>query len=132
MKYKKIALIGMMGSGKSTLAKRLSQNAIDMDLLFEEKYQISIKDFFQKFGENEFRNCETILLKEIALNNEFILSTGGGVILSKDNKKILFNTDIFTIYLSATPDTIYNRIKSDKTRPLLLVKNPKAEIEKIL
>lgn len=137
MKYNKIALIGMMGSGKSSVAKCLSRltdiSLFDTDFLFEKQFQISIKDFFNKFGENEFRQCEGKLLKDIALNNDkFILSTGGGIILSEDNRNLLFNGDIFTIYLSANTDTIYNRIKDDFSRPLLLVENPKQEIEKIL
>lgn len=136
MKYNKIALIGMMGSGKSTISKalqvKLNKKLIDLDNLFEEKNNSTISDFFKNFGEAEFRKKETELLKGISLQNDFILSCGGGIILSKENREILFNQDIYTIYLSANPDTIFNRIKSDTTRPLLQVNNPKKEIEKIL
>ena len=136
MKYKKIALIGMMGTGKSTIADALSNKTnipvLDMDFLFEKKYNILIKDFFKKYGENEFRKCESELLSEITIKENFILSTGGGVILSDKNREILFNKDIYTIYLSAKADTIYKRIKNDTSRPLLQVDNPENEIEKIL
>ncbi|MBR2069535.1 MAG: shikimate kinase [Candidatus Gastranaerophilales bacterium] len=136
MKYKKIALIGMMGSGKSTIARKISKECkiplIDTDSLFEERYKIAIKDFFKKFGESNFRQKETALLKEISLKDEFILSTGGGIVLSPENREILFDKDIFTIYLSAEKETIFNRIKNDTKRPLLMVENPKAEIENIL
>ena len=71
-------------------------------------------------------------MKKYSKKDSFILSTGGGVILKEENKKILFNSDIFTIYLKTSPDIIYERIKNDKKRPLLQVENPKKEIEKIL
>ena len=52
--------------------------------------------------------------------------------MANENRDILFNSDIFTIYLKAEADSIYERIKNDFNRPLLLVDNPKNEIEKIL
>ncbi|MBQ8476099.1 shikimate kinase, partial [bacterium] len=128
MKYKKIAFIGMMGSGKSTIAHELSLKTdaavFDCDSLFEEKYNISISDFFKKYSQEKFRICETEILKEAIKLPKFILSTGGGVILSEINREILFKGDIYTIYLSANPETIYNRIKNDDKRPLLKVENP--------
>ena len=136
MKYKKIALIGMMGSGKSTIAKELSKKTglelLETDEIFELKYKTKIKDFFKNYGENKFRKLETELLKEISQKENFILSTGGGIILQEENRKILFNTDIKTIYLKANFETIFERIKNSKERPLLLVENPKKEIQKIL
>ena len=136
MKYNKIALIGMMGSGKTTVAQALSEltevNWIDIDSLFETKYQLTICNFFQKYSESKFRQYETDLLKEVIQADKFILSTGGGVILSSENREVLFNKDIYTIYLEASPLNIYERIKNNNTRPLLKVDNPKKEIEKIL
>jgi len=136
MKYNKIALIGMMGCGKSTVAKVLSEklkiNLFESDNIFEEKFSIKIKDYFSLFGENKFRIEETKILEEILKNDNFVLSTGGGIILSEKNRELLFSEDILSIYLKTSADEIYNRIKKDKTRPLLLVENPKEEIVKIL
>lgn len=136
MSYKKIALIGMMGSGKSAVSKKLAK-ALDLphfeaDKIFEQENSISIKDFFSQFSEAQFRKKETQILKQILEKPSFILSCGGGVVLSEENQTLLFDNDITTIYLSAHPKTIYERIKNDKTRPLLLVENPLEEIEKIL
>ena len=64
--------------------------------------------------------------------NNFVISTGGGAILKKENRDIIFNDDIISIYLKASPSAIFERIKNDETRPLLKVQNPKLEIEKIL
>ena len=60
------------------------------------------------------------------------MALGGGVILRPENRKLLFYNDIKTIYLKTSPETIYQRIKNDKKRPLLMVENPKKEIETIL
>lgn len=136
MKYKKIALIGMMGSGKTAVAKELSEiikvKLFEMDDIFEKKYQIKIKDFFKNFGEDKFRECENNILNEIIKNDSYIISTGGGIILNPNNREILFKKNIKTIYLKTNPDIIFERIKKDKNRPLLLVDNPKEEIKKIL
>jgi len=136
MNYKKIALIGMMGSGKSAvsevLASKLGFRRFEADEIFEEQNSIKIKDFFKNYGEESFRKKETEILKEILKQDNFVLSCGGGVVLKEENRKLLFNNEILTIYLKASSETIYDRIKADKTRPLLLVDNPKNEIEKIL
>jgi len=136
MKYNKIALIGMMGSGKSTisklLAKKLSYNALELDEIFEEKQKTTIAEYFKNFGEENFRKIESKILKDSLQKESVVISTGGGAILKKENREILFCDDIFTIYLEADSETIYNRIKNDSTRPLLKVEIPKDEIEKII
>ena len=137
MKYNKIALIGMMGSGKSTISKLLSQKLkyglFELDEIFEKEEKIKIKDFFAKYGEENFRKKETQILKKSLQFDNFVVSCGGGIILSQENRNILFeNSEVITIYLKTSPETIFERIKDDKTRPLLLVENPKKEIEKIL
>ncbi len=136
MNYNKIALIGMMGCGKTTvakcLAKKISYSLFEMDEIFEKENSIKIRDFFERFGEEKFRELETEILRKISKNVNFILSCGGGVILKEENRKILFEKDIFTIYLCASSDTIFERIKNNSDRPLLLVQNPKDEIEKII
>lgn len=136
MKYKKIALIGMMGSGKSTVSKLLSQKLgyalSELDEIFEQQEKISIKEYFKNFGEENFRLKETKILKKEITKENIVLSCGGGIILKKENQETLFNSDILTVYLETDVENIYNRIKKDIKRPLLQVENPKKEIEKIL
>lgn len=136
MKYKKIALIGMMGCGKSTIAQKLSEKIkipfVELDMEFEKKYNITIKDFFRKFSENMFRKFESELLEDFLKNDEIILSTGGGVILGVKNRELIFNRKVLSIYLKTSQEEIYNRIKYDKTRPLLLGANMKEKIDEIL
>lgn len=136
MTNKKIVFIGMMGSGKTTIARLLAEKLnlafFDMDKIFTQKFNISISEFFKEFGEEKFRNEETNILKQALVNDNFVLSCGGGVILKKENRDLIFKEDNITIFLKANPETIYNRIKNDTSRPLLMVENPKKEIEHIL
>ncbi len=136
MNYKKIALVGMMGSGKSTisaaLSKKLNYPCYEMDEIFVEQEKISIKDFFSKFNETQFREKETKILEQITKKDCFILSSGGGVVVVDKNRSLLFRDDILSIYLSIKPKSVLNRLKGDTTRPLLNVSNPLEEIEKII
>lgn len=135
MNYK-IALIGMMGSGKTSTSKELSKALncplFDCDKIFEETYNIKITDYFRQYGEEKFRICENIILNKIIKNDNFIISTGGGIILNKENRDILFKKDIVTFYLNSNSKTIYSRIKNEKNRPLLLVLDPETQIQKLI
>ena len=83
-----IILIGMPGSGKSTIGRLLSEKAgrafIDTDDIISEKYGV-ISDIFSEHGEEYFRNLETEAVKQAAKNSGFVISTGGGAILRKEN-----------------------------------------------
>lgn len=111
----KIYLIGYMGSGKSTLghelAKVLGIQWTDLDDVFELKYKISIPDFFEKYGENAFRELEHKVLTDISVIPDMVVSTGGGTPCFHDNMKLMNQTGL-TIYLSATPELIVSRIES--------------------
>ena len=136
MKYKKIALIGMMGSGKSAISKvlanKLNYKLLELDEIFEKQQNCSIANFFKKYGEQNFRKIESEILKETFQKENIVLSCWGGVISKKENRDLLFQDNILTIYLEANIETIYDRIKNNTTRPLLMVENPKKEIERIL
>ena len=132
--FKNVILTGMMGSGKTTVGKELAAvlnyDFIDLDEVIENKYG-KITDIFSQKGEKYFREIETQELKKFENQSNFVLSTGGGVILKDENIKILKDLgQVF--YLSAKSETIYNRIKNQKHRPLLNTQNPKNTIEEIL
>ena len=118
----KIYLIGSMGSGKSTIGKMLASKLhlpfIDIDKKIEQKEKMVISDIFKENGENYFRKIESDILKKYSALNEFVISTGGGAVLSQDNKKILNNG--YKIYLKISIDAQYNRVKHRKHRPLLI------------
>ena len=132
----KIILIGMMGSGKSTIAQKLAHrlgfSLFECDEIFEKKFKIKIKDYFKQFVEENFRKEEENILKDLIKKDNFIISTGGGVVLNKNNRNLIFNDEILSIYLKSSVGAIFDRIKNNKNRPLLNVENPRKEIEKIL
>ena len=115
-----------MGAGKTTvgmeLAKKLNYKLIDTDHSIENDQSRKIKDIFSEEGELFFRNLETLKLKELINVENAIISTGGGIILKDENRSILNN--LFTIYLKADFENIFNRIKQDTSRPLLLTDDP--------
>ena len=135
----RIFLIGYMGSGKTVtgtkLAEALNYEFLDLDLLFEEKYHITINDFFTKYGEDLFRILEHKLLRDHLENDNMVISVGGGTPCFFDNMKWM-NEIGLTIYLKTTVDLLYNRLsRSRKPRPILNGKsedNLKSHIEKQL
>ena len=93
MKNKNIFLIGMMGSWKSTvgskLASTLDMEFIDTDDAIEEITEMKISDIFREFGEERFREMETAFFVEKAKQSGQVFSTGGGIVLSSENQKVL-------------------------------------------
>lgn len=127
------ALVGMPGSGKSTvgrqLARRLGLPFVDLDQRLEELLGTSIREFFDAHGEEAFRDRETALLAELAAApGPLVLSTGGGAVLRESNRAALCQGFAHVVYLRASPEEIYKRIKHDRTRPLLQVEDPLARL----
>lgn len=131
-----ISLIGFMGTGKSAvgkeLAERLNYQHLDTDREIEKRTGRSIPEIFESEGEEYFRKLESELLKDILEDNgEIVLSTGGGIVLSPLNRKLLKEKSI-PVLLEAGAREIYERVKNDTHRPLLRVSDPLAEIENLL
>jgi shikimate kinase len=119
---KTIVLTGMMGSGKSTigelLSKKLNLDFIDLDDSIIQKEQISISKIFQTKGENYFREIEKNTLQEKFSANNQVISLGGGTFENQETQEFLLKNAI-VIFLETSPNIIFDRIKNDKTRPLL-------------
>lgn len=133
---KNIALTGMMGCGKSTVAKELKTiladfTWVEMDSYLEKKENKSINDIFSTNGEAYFRELESQYIEYLAKECNQIISMGGGAYLKEVNRKN-FSKNSFCVYLKASPETIYGRIKDDNSRPLLKSKNVKLKIKEIL
>ncbi len=130
-----IVLTGFMGTGKSgigkRLAKRLGMSYLDTDELIEEREKDSVPAIFKKKGEEYFRRLETKVVKEVALLDNFVISTGGGVVLREGNIRLL-KKNAFIVCLFASPEVILKRTKGDDNRPLLGVNNQKKRIEELL
>lgn len=117
-----LVLIGFMGAGKSTIAKYLSRNfsmeIIEMDQLIAQRENMSIPDIFSTHGEEYFRNLETNLLKEMQTKQNKIISCGGGAALRAENV-VEMKKNGKVILLTASPETILERVKHDNSRPVL-------------
>ena len=117
-----IFLIGFMGAGKSTVAKtlqeKLKMNLVEMDARIVEEQGMSINDIFAKYGEDHFRDIESRLILDIGKEGNTIVSCGGGVVVREKNIEYMKQNGK-VVYLSATPETIYNRVKDSTDRPIL-------------
>jgi len=117
-----IFLIGMMGSWKSTVGKKLASSLdlqfIDTDDEIEEATAQTVAEIFEERGEAQFREMEMAYFVEKSLQRGFVISTGGGIVISQENRTALQNNGI-TIFLKATPETLSHRIKNTDKRPLL-------------
>ncbi len=111
-----------MGSGKSTVSRHLSKTLdwelIDTDEYIEKKYGRAIKDIFAEDGEEAFRNMETVVLEELSLNDNKVISCGGGMVLRKQNVELM-KAGGRVVLLNASPETIFERVKNGTNRPIL-------------
>ncbi len=117
-----IFLIGFMGSGKSTVAAGFcrdhNKKLVEMDQLITERENMSIPEIFETKGENYFRSLESELVTEIQQKNEQVISCGGGVVLRSENVEAMKRNGRIVL-LTASPETILERVRDDETRPLL-------------
>jgi shikimate kinase len=118
----RLLIIGPMASGKSTiglkLANRLNLDFVDTDQQVEDRAGAEISWIFDIEGESGFRIREEEVLKEVCLNDEIVISTGGGIIIEKNNRKLISESGV-VIYLEVSIQTQLERTLVDKSRPLL-------------
>ncbi|MDO4556392.1 MAG: shikimate kinase [Lachnospiraceae bacterium] len=117
-----ILLIGFMGSGKTTISDCLSQlfdmEIIDMDQEIVKKEDMTIPEIFKTKGEEYFRDAETNLLIELQSKTNTIISCGGGTAMRERNK-VEMKKNGRVVLLTASPETILERVKDNHDRPLL-------------
>lgn len=122
-----IALIGLPGSGKSTvgrqLARRLSFSFVDSDHVIEQRLGCSIREYFEREGEERFRDVEEAVIDELTLGEDCVLSTGGGSVLRTSNRSHL-HSRCRVVYLRSSPEEVFRRLRHDRNRPLLQVADP--------
>ena len=117
---KNIVLIGIMGSGKTTISKllalRLNRPVIDMDDYLEDKYSMTINEMFD-ISEDYFREKETECCEDVSHLDNYIVSTGGGIIKKQKNVDLLKKNGII-IYIDRPIDNIMTDVETED-RPLL-------------
>ena len=130
-----IILIGPMGSGKTStgrmLAKEMGYAFADTDEEVTKRTGVSIAYIFDVEGEEGFRKRECLALKECLNDNNTILSTGGGIVLSKENRDLLQDSGT-VVYLQTSIRSQVKRTASTNNRPLLQNKDPEETLEKLM
>ncbi|MFQ3573230.1 MAG: shikimate kinase [Thermodesulfovibrionales bacterium] len=132
---KNVVIIGFMGTGKTTVGKMLAQrlgfNFLDLDKEIERSQGILIREIFEIYGEERFREIETETIRSFKDKSNMVISAGGGVVTREENIKMLRENGII-VSLTAEPEVIFERVKHNKDRPLLLTSNPFETIKTLL
>jgi shikimate kinase / 3-dehydroquinate synthase len=128
-----IILTGFMGTGKTTvgrlLARKLGRKFFDTDRLIEERLRQSIAEIFQHHGETFFRSLEKELCREISQETGAVVATGGGMLLDRENRRLLSRFGI-VFRLKCAPEVVLGRIGSARTRPKL-AGDPPSQVKKL-
>lgn len=126
-----VSLVGLPGCGKTTvgrqLARRLQLPFVDSDHAIELRLGCSIREFFEREGESTFRDLEADVIDGLTQGSAKVLSTGGGAVLRKENRENLASRG-YVIYLKASADELFRRVRHDSARPLLQVADPLARM----
>ncbi len=124
-----------MGAGKSTigrqLARKLGLTFYDSDKVVEDRTGVSIPTIFNIEGEQGFRDREEQVIADLTAMPNVLIATGGGSVLRDINRQHLKDGGI-VIYLKASADQLYQRIKNDKNRPLMQTENPLQTLRDLL
>ena len=126
-----VYLVGMMGAGKTTagrlLARRLKRAFLDSDQEIERRCGVKIPVIFEIEGEAGFRQREAAVITELTALQDVVLATGGGAILAPESRRLLAARGT-VVYLHAPPESLYERVRQDRSRPLLATPDPRARL----
>lgn len=120
-----VYLCGFMGCGKShvgrQLAAALGREYVDLDRVIVGREGMSIPEIFDKFGEPHFRRIEAKYIQE--LKEGYVVATGGGALIN-DNTADFARKSGLSVFINASFETCYERIKGDANRPLVVNNTP--------
>lgn len=124
-----------MGTGKTSVgmrvAKSLGWRFVDTDRLIVRRAGKPIPSIFAESGEEAFRELETEILRECTEGGGQVISTGGGIVTLEHNREIIKDAG-YVIWLEASAETIYERVKNNRNRPLLRTEDPQTTIREML
>lgn len=130
----RISLVSMPGGGKSTvgrhLARRLGWSFFDSDSVIEARLGCSIRTYFEREGEERFRDVEQQVIDELTDATRAVLATGGGAVLREANRRALHDRST-VVYLRSSPEDLFRRLRHDVKRPLLQVADPLARLREM-
>lgn len=124
-----------MGAGKSTIGRQLARRCqltfYDSDHVIVERTGVSIPTIFDIEGEDGFRDREEHVIEELCQLDNIVLATGGGSLIRESNRLCIKNAGQ-VVYLRASAEQLYSRIRHDKNRPLMQTKNPLQTLRDLL
>jgi shikimate kinase len=130
-----VALVGLMGAGKSAIGKRLALRVglpfIDADDEIERAAGCSIAEFFEKYGETEFRAGERRVIARLLDEPPHVLSTGGGAYIHPETRALM-RAKAVTVWLRAELDVLFDRVKRRGHRPLLRQGEPREVLARLM
>lgn len=130
-----VFLVGMMGAGKTTvgkaLARRLGWTFVDCDHEIVARTGVPIATIFEIEGEAGFRRRETAVLAELARLHGTVIATGGGAVLSEENRRVMREGGT-VVYLHAGVDHLHERTRRSQARPLLAKGDRRATLAALL
>jgi shikimate kinase len=130
-----VALVGLMGAGKSAIGKRLAHRLglpfVDADDEIERAAGCTISEFFERFGEAEFRNGERRVIQRLLEGSPHVLSTGGGAYIDAETRALMRRHAI-TVWLRADLEVLYDRVRKRTHRPLLRQGDPKDILARLM
>ena len=130
-----IALVGLPGSGKSAIGRRLGQQLgwrfVDTDHCIEDRIGCTIREFFEREGEDAFREVEDQVLADLTFSlRQSVMATGGGSVLRASNRQHL-RERTYVVYLRSSPEELLRRLRHDTKRPLLQVADPLQRLKEL-
>ena len=130
-----IALVGLMGAGKSAIGKRLAQRLglpfVDADIEIEAAAGCTIEEFFERFGEAEFRAGERRVIQRLLDGTPHVLATGGGAFMDPLTRALM-REKATTIWLRADLNVLFERVSRRSNRPLLKNGDPRGTLERLM
>ncbi|MDG3577454.1 shikimate kinase [Rhizobium sp. YJ-22] len=130
-----LILVGLMGAGKSSVGKIVASQLgipfIDTDHEIERVSRMTIPELFARYGEQEFRDLETRVIRRLLRQGPRVVSTGGGAFINERTRQHLKSGGL-SIWLKADLDVLWDRVSRRDNRPLLKTENPKQTLENLM
>ena len=103
---------------------------MDSDHVIEARIGCPIRQYFEREGEERFRDVESDVIDELSQVPDGVLSTGGGSVLRPSNRRHLHER-ARVVYLKSTPEDLFRRLRHDRNRPLLQVADPLTRLSEL-
>jgi len=130
-----VALVGLMGAGKSAIGRRLAHRLglpfVDADAEIEAAAACTIEEFFERYGEAQFRAGERRVIQRLLDGPPIVLATGGGAFMDAQTRAVMRQRAI-TVWLRAELPVLMDRVGRRGNRPLLKQDDPETVLRRLM